>query len=101
MALRPVRVLIARRNVLIGGIAGAGKSGILNVIIAALAACRDVVLWGVDLKGGMELQPWAACFDRLATTPDEAAELFRDAVAFLLLLLVLFLRPQGLVGGQK
>jgi DNA segregation ATPase FtsK/SpoIIIE, S-DNA-T family len=80
---RPVRVLIARRNVLIGGIAGAGKSGILNVIIATLAACRDVVLWGVDLKGGMELQPWAACLDRLATTPDEATGLFRDAVAFL------------------
>ena len=67
---RPVRVLLLRRNVLIGGIAGAGKSGILNVIIATLAACRDVVLWGVDLKGGMELQPWAACFDRLAITPE-------------------------------
>ncbi len=26
---------------------------------------------------------------------------YRDAVAFLLLLLVLFLRPQGLVGGRK
>jgi hypothetical protein len=24
-----------------------------------LVACRDVVIWGVDLKGGMELQPWA------------------------------------------
>ena len=80
---QPVRVLLLRRNVLVGGIAGAGKSGILNVIIATLAACRDVVLWGVDLKGGMELQPWSACFDRLATTPDEAAGLFRDAVGWL------------------
>ena len=80
---RPVRVLLLRRNVLIGGIAGAGKSGILNVIIATLAACPDVVLWGVDLKGGMELQPWAACFGRLATTPDEATGLFRDAVGWL------------------
>jgi branched-chain amino acid transport system permease protein len=26
---------------------------------------------------------------------------YRDAVAFLLLLLVLFLRPQGLVGGRQ
>ena len=78
---RPVRVLLLRRNALIGGIAGAGKSGILNLIIAALAACNDVVLWGIDLKGGMELQPWAACFDRLATTPEEATEIFRDAVA--------------------
>jgi DNA segregation ATPase FtsK/SpoIIIE, S-DNA-T family len=80
---RPVRVLLLRRNVLIGGIAGAGKSGILNVIIATLAACPDVVLWGVDLKGGMELRPWAACFGRLATTPDEATGLFRDAVGWL------------------
>ena len=39
---RPVRVLLLRRNVLIGGIMGSGKSGILNVIIANLAGCRDV-----------------------------------------------------------
>jgi S-DNA-T family DNA segregation ATPase FtsK/SpoIIIE len=77
---RPVRVLLLRRNVLIGGIAGSGKSGILNVIIATLAACRDVRLWGVDLKGGMELGPWEGCFERIATTPQEATRLFRDAV---------------------
>ena len=77
---RPVRVLLLRRNVLIGGIMGSGKSGILNVIIANLAGCRDVVLWGIDMKGGMELQPWAACFDRLAFTPEQADQLFRDAV---------------------
>jgi S-DNA-T family DNA segregation ATPase FtsK/SpoIIIE len=78
---RPVRVLLLRRNVLIGGIAGSGKSGVLNVIIAILAACRDVRLWGVDLKGGMELGPWESCLERIATTPEEANELFRDAVA--------------------
>jgi len=78
-----VRALILRRNVLIGGTTGSGKSGVLNVIIAALVACGDVVLWGVDLKGGMELQPWTACFARLATTPGEANELFRDAVTWL------------------
>ena len=78
---REVRVLLLRRNVLIGGIMGSGKSGILNVIIANLAGCRDVILWGIDMKGGMELQPWAACFDRLAFTPEQAIGLFRDAVA--------------------
>jgi DNA segregation ATPase FtsK/SpoIIIE, S-DNA-T family len=77
----PVRVLLLRRHLLIGGIAGSGKSGVLNVIIAILAACRDVTLWGVDLKGGMELGPWEPCFARLATTPEEATQLFRDAVA--------------------
>lgn len=79
----PVCIVILRRNVLIGGIAGSGKSGILNIIIAALAKCHDVVLWGVDLKGGMELQPWAACFDRVATTPQDANELLKDAVGWL------------------
>jgi S-DNA-T family DNA segregation ATPase FtsK/SpoIIIE len=78
---RPVRILLLRRNALIGGIIGSGKSGILNLIIANLAGCRDVLLWGVDLKGGMELGPWAACFDRLATTPEDAARLFHEAVA--------------------
>jgi S-DNA-T family DNA segregation ATPase FtsK/SpoIIIE len=80
---RPVRVLLLRRNALVGGIMGSGKSGVLNVIIATLAACPDVVLWGVDLKGGMEFEPWAACFDRLAVTPQQADDLFRDAVGFL------------------
>ena len=75
-----VRVSLLRRNALIGGVVGSGKSGVLNVIIASLAACPDVVLWGIDLKGGMELRPWASCFDRLATTPAEAAALMRDAV---------------------
>jgi DNA segregation ATPase FtsK/SpoIIIE, S-DNA-T family len=78
-----VRVPMLRRHVLVGGIAGAGKSGILNVIIGSLAACPDVVLWGIDLKGGMELRPWAPCLARLATTPAEAATLLRDAVRVL------------------
>ena len=77
---RPVRVLLLRRNVLIGGIMGAGKSGILNLIIANLAGCRDVIMWGIDMKGGMEIQPWAECFDRLAFTPGQAVQLFKDAV---------------------
>jgi len=41
------------------------------------------VLWGVDLKGGMELQPWASCLDRLATTPADAVRLLADAVRIL------------------
>ena len=79
----PVRVGLLHRHALVAGIAGSGKSGVLNVILAALTACPDVVLWGIDLKGGMELQPWASCLDRIATNPREAAELLTDAVAFL------------------
>ncbi|MER6948843.1 hypothetical protein ABT294_32965 [Nonomuraea sp. NPDC000554] len=48
-----------------------------------LTACPDVLVWGVDLKRGMELQPWASCLDRLATSPREADALFADAVTLL------------------
>jgi DNA segregation ATPase FtsK/SpoIIIE, S-DNA-T family len=77
---RPVAVTILRRNVLVGGITDAGKSGVVNIFLAALVACTDAVVWGVDLKGGMELQPWARCLGRLATTPAQATALFADAI---------------------
>lgn len=80
---RPVAVTLVHRHGLIGGVAGAGKSGVLNVILATLAACPDVVLWGIDLKGGMEFGPWAGCLNRLAINPREAAELLGEAVAVL------------------
>jgi S-DNA-T family DNA segregation ATPase FtsK/SpoIIIE len=78
-----VRVPLLRRHALIGGTTDSGKSGVLNVVLGNLAACSDVVLWGIDIKGGMELQPWAPCLARLATTPDEATRVLADAVAVL------------------
>jgi S-DNA-T family DNA segregation ATPase FtsK/SpoIIIE len=68
---------------LFGGTSGAGKSGGINVLMGNLTACRDVVIWAIDLKKGMELQPWASCIDRLATNPAQARALLRDAVAIL------------------
>ena len=53
------------------------------MLIGNLVACSDVVLWGIDLKRGMELGPWASCLDRLATTPGQAQALLSDAVAIL------------------
>jgi S-DNA-T family DNA segregation ATPase FtsK/SpoIIIE len=79
----PVRVPLLRRHALIGGTTDSGKSGVLNVVLGNLVACSDVVLWGIDLKGGMELRPWAPCLARLATTADEATQLLADAVAVL------------------
>jgi hypothetical protein len=79
----PARVLFQRRHVLFGGSTGSGKSGGLNVLLGNLSACRDVVIWGVDLKRGMELGPWGPCLDRLATTAAQATVLLRDAVAVL------------------
>jgi FtsK/SpoIIIE family len=79
----PCRVLFLRRHGLFGGATGAGKSGGLNVLIGNHVACTDVVIWGSDLKKGMELAPWISCLDRLATTPEEARALLADAVAIL------------------
>jgi hypothetical protein len=79
----PCRVLFLRRHAIFGGSTGTGKSGGLNVLMANLTACPDVVIWAIDLKKGMELKPWAACIGRLATTPEQAAALLRDAVAIL------------------
>ena len=77
------RVLFARLHGIFGGTTGSGKSGGLNVLIGNLVACRDVVIWAIDLKRGMELGPWQSCIDRLATTPEQAIALLRDAVAVL------------------
>ena len=55
----------------------------LNVLLANLTACSDVVIWAIDLKRGMELGPWHDCIDRLATTPEQATALLRDAVAIM------------------
>jgi len=77
----PVAVRLAYRNVLVGGIAGSGKSGVLNALLATLVSCPDAVVWGIDLKGGMELRPWAPCLGRLATTPHEAVTLLAAARA--------------------
>jgi hypothetical protein len=79
----PCRVLFLRRHGLAGGATGGGKSGWLNVLMGNLAACEDVVIWGIDLKRGMELGPWAPCIDRLATTSEEARTLLADAIAIL------------------
>ena len=79
----PCRVLFLRRHAVFGGSTGSGKSGGLNVLMGNLTACRDVIIWAIDLKRGMELGPWARCIDRLATTPEQAGTLLRDAVTIL------------------
>ena len=77
------RVAFARLHGIFGGTTGSGKSGGMNVLMGNLVACRDVVIWAIDLKRGMELGPWQSCIDRLATTPEQAIALLRNAVAVL------------------
>jgi len=79
----PCQVVFARLHGILGGTTGSGKSGGLNVLMGNLVACRDVVIWAVDLKKGMELGPWESCIDRLTTTAEQAIALLRDAVAVL------------------
>ena len=79
----PCRVLLLRRHALFAGTTGSGKSGGLNVLMGNLTACQDVIIWAIDLKKGIELGPWQECIDRLATTPEQAATLLRDATAIL------------------
>jgi S-DNA-T family DNA segregation ATPase FtsK/SpoIIIE len=76
-----VEVRLAHRHTLVGGIVGSGKSGVVNIILANLTAFGDTRVLGIDLKGGMELGPWADCLAGLATTTGEASELLRDTVA--------------------
>jgi hypothetical protein len=45
----PCRVLFLRRHAILAGATGSGKSGGLNELLANLAACRDVVVWAIDL----------------------------------------------------
>jgi DNA segregation ATPase FtsK/SpoIIIE, S-DNA-T family len=75
----PMLLPVAGQCVLVVGIRGAGKSGVLNAVVGELAACPDVVLWGLDLKHGLELGPWQPVFDRIATTLPEAEALLEAA----------------------
>jgi hypothetical protein len=79
----PCRVLFLRRHAIFGGTTGSGKSGGLNVLMGNLTACRDVIIWAIDLKKGMELGPWQECIGRLATSPEQATVLLRDAVTIM------------------
>ncbi|WP_018348788.1 FtsK/SpoIIIE domain-containing protein [Longispora albida] len=78
-----VSVSMLRRNALVGGVIGSGKSGVLNTILAHLVSSPDCAVWGIDLKGGMELGPWLPCLDRLATNPQQVLPLLQDAFSVL------------------
>lgn len=78
----PVNILFNARHILIGGLTGGGKSGLVNDILAWLVRCRDAAIWGIDLKGGLELGPWEPCLQRpLATDNATAEQLLADARA--------------------
>jgi S-DNA-T family DNA segregation ATPase FtsK/SpoIIIE len=82
---RPWVVQLRGSHTLIAGATGAGKGSVLWSMIRALGpGIRDglVRLWVLDPKGGMELAPGAALFDRFAyDTAASMAVVLEDAVA--------------------
>lgn len=86
-----IEILLRELSTMIFAPKGSGKSNMINVLIAMLARCNDVVIWVIDLKGGRVARPWLAPWfdgrtkrpvvDWVATTPDEAHLMLQSAVA--------------------
>lgn len=69
-------ILFRLVNTLVAGATGAGKSGVINMIIRALARIPTVAIVGIDLKpGAPELGKWEKVMHALARTPAEAGEI--------------------------
>jgi FtsK/SpoIIIE family len=90
---------------LIVGLRGSGKSNLLNVLLAQLARCADVLIFAIDLKGGRMAAPWIEPWlagrtpkpvvDWLATDREEAERMLRA------LLRAVQARSRSGSGGEK
>jgi hypothetical protein len=90
---------------LIVGLRGSGKSNLLNVLLAQLARCPDVLIFAIDLKGGRMAAPWIEPWlagrsprpvvDWLATDREEAERMLRA------LLRAVQARSRSGSGGEK
>jgi hypothetical protein len=73
-----------QKHPLMGGASGSGKTNTLNVLTAGLAGCGDTVIWAIEVaKAGQGQAAWLPCIDWLATTPAEAVDMLRAAVAII------------------
>jgi hypothetical protein len=92
-------------GMLITGVNGSGKTTFLNVLIARLVECTDVVVCVIDLKGGRLAAPWIRpwvegrcprpAVDWVATTRAEAWEMMQAMDD------VITDRAASLAGGSK
>jgi len=90
---------------LIVGLRGSGKSNLLNVLLAQLARCPDVLIFAIDLKGGRMAAPWIEPWlagrtakpvvDWLATDREESERMLRA------LLRAVDARSRSGSGGEK
>jgi len=86
-----LEILLREVHARIIGTTGAGKSVLLNVLIARLVNCVDTVIWMIDKKGGRTARPWLEpwlrgetdrpVIDWVATTDAEAALMLNAALA--------------------
>lgn len=77
-----LRIFLRELHMFIVGTTGAGKSNLINVILAQLSYCNDTLIWVIDMKGGRTAKPWlqawtegkanAPAIDWVATTREEA-----------------------------
>jgi DNA segregation ATPase FtsK/SpoIIIE, S-DNA-T family len=76
------KVLFKLVNTVIGGTTGSGKSGVVNMVIRALARIPTVAILGIDMKpGAPELGKWRKVMHALATDAVEARELLEQLLA--------------------
>lgn len=88
-----LKISLRELHLFIGGTTGAGKSNLINVLLAQLSYCVDTLIWVIDMKGGRTARPWlqawiegkadAPAIDWVATTRDEAGMMmkaFNDAI---------------------
>lgn len=69
-------ILFSLVNTLVGGATGSGKSGVINMIIRALARIPTVAILGIDMKpGAPELGKWEPVMHALAKNPAEVDDL--------------------------
>lgn len=72
----PFAPVLAGVHTAVLGTTGSGKTeGVLRCIIDRLSACRDAVLWGIDLSDGPEFVLWRGVFQKLARDEREADDL--------------------------
>ncbi|MFJ4109421.1 FtsK/SpoIIIE domain-containing protein [Oerskovia enterophila] len=77
------RLRLAGTHTLVAGCSGSGKASLVWGVSLGLAPAVHsgvVQLWGVDLKGGMELSMGRPLFTCYATEPEEAVALLEEAV---------------------